>query len=79
MTYRSDGPGVHYHYILSIVCICNNTCHYDKLFTYLHEQNLLKQASVQNVLYEKLWSLDPLYGKKLTYFIQHFSNDKEKF
>ena len=31
----------------------------------LHEQNLLKQVSVQNVLYEKLWSLDPLYGQKL--------------
>ena len=45
----------------------------------LHEQNLLKQVSVQNVLYEKLWSLDPLYGQKLTYFIQPFSNDKEKF
>ena len=27
VTYRSDGPGVYYYYILSIVCICNNTCH----------------------------------------------------
>ena len=26
---------------------------------------MLKQVSVQNILYEKLWSLDPLYDKKL--------------
>ena len=26
---------------------------------------MLKQVFVQNTLYEKLWSLDPLYDKKL--------------
>ena len=31
------------------------------------EYNLLKQVSVQNILYEKVWSLDPLYDKKKIY------------
>ena len=50
VTYRSDGPGVHYYYIFSIVCICNNTCHYNKLFTYL-------LSYIQNIFQNK-WYLE---------------------
>ena len=42
VTYRSDGPGV-YYYILSFVCICKNTCHYNELFTYLLIVHIKKQ------------------------------------
>ena len=35
--------------------------------------------TIQNVFYEKLWSLDPLYVKNLLILYNIFSNDKEKF
>ena len=38
----------------------------------LREYNLLKQVSVQNVLYEKLWSVDPLYDKNLLIYTTFF-------
>ena len=36
------------------------------------EYNLLKPVSVQNILYEKLWSLDPFYDKNLLFLYNIF-------